>query len=355
MDITQRKSHFLTIVVYKDLVWDPPYITTNHYTQDIQNNIKKGTIIKFADDNNLVIGNKKYNSLIETVNFELEKIYQYTKANNLIINSEKSNYMIFKPTKPQNRDQTPTNDILINGKPLRKISEARYLGVIIDDKLNFKAHTSKVMKKLREATNALRCTRYSLSYKAKILIYHSLFASHLDYCSIVWHDKLNKKQWNEITKLQKKAIRICFNAKNKSHTAPLFKLAKVTPATKIYERDCILLVYRSTNEVTRSHQPAEINKLLKRDPIKYNTRLGWNKNIIKINRKYKKGDALYSILTEWNKPENDIYGNLGNISVVKEELKEEHINKITICIKPNCKLCEMDNTRMKLYEKYIQK
>ena len=116
-----------------------------------------------------------------------------------------------------------------------------------------------------------------------------------------------------------------------------------------------MLVYRSTNEVTRSHQPAEINKLLKRDPIKYNTRLGWNKNIIKINRKYKKGDALYSILTEWNKPENDIYGNLGNISVVKEELKEEHINKITICIKPNCKLCEMDNTRMKLYEKYIQK
>ena len=133
-----------------------------------------------------MIGNKKYNLLIETVNSELEKINQYTKANNLIINSEKSNYMIFKPTKTQNRDQTPSKDILINGKPLRKISEARYLGVILDEKLNFKAHTSKVMKKLREATNALRCTRFSLTYKAKILIYHSLFASHLDYCCLLY-------------------------------------------------------------------------------------------------------------------------------------------------------------------------
>ena len=120
-----------------------------------------------------------------------------------------------------------------------------------------------------------------------------------------------------------------------------------------YLCECILLVYKSTTETTRQHQPTEINKLLKREPIKYNTRLGWNKNKIRINRKYKNGDALYSILTERNKPDNDIYGNLGNISVVKEELEEEHINKIKTSKKINCKLCELDINRN--YEKYMLK
>ena len=103
----------------------------------------------------------------------------------------------------------------------------------------------------------------------------------------------------------------------------------------------------------RPHQPLEINKLFKREPISHNTRLGWNKNKLKINRKYKKGNALYSILSEWNKPENDIYGNLGNIYLVKKVLKEEHINKIKNCDLKKCKLCELDSRRN--YKKYMEK
>ena len=54
-----------------------PWSPSTHKTSKIT--LKKGTVIKFADDNNIVIGNKKYNILIETVNSELEKnlsVYQ---------------------------------------------------------------------------------------------------------------------------------------------------------------------------------------------------------------------------------------------------------------------------------------
>ena len=210
-----------------------------------------------------------------------------------------------------------------------------------------------MIQKLRQANNALRVTRYSLSFKAKMLIYHSLFSSHLEYCSIIWQDKLNKKQWDIITKLQKKAIRICFNARNKSHTAPLFKLAKIIPAERIFERDSILMVYKSTTELSKPQQPPEINKLFQSDEKPYNTRLGWNKNKININRNLKHGQAIYNIIKEWNKPENDKYGNLGNQYVCKQELKEDHLNKIKICEQNNCKLCELDINRN--YKKYMDK
>ena len=72
-----------------------------------------------------------------------------------------------------------------------------------------------------------------------------------------------------------------------------------------------------------------------------------------INRHYKKGQAVYNILNEWNKPENDKYGNMGNLYVLKQELKEDHIDKIKKCDKKICKLCEIDINRN--YEKYMQK
>ena len=325
----------------------------NNYTQCIDNAIDTGTMIRFADDTNIIIGSKNLDNLIDIVNGELEKISKYTIANNLIINSEKSQYMIFKPEKRNRVNNITNKQITINGKILQEVSEARYLGVIFDNKLSFKHHTSKVLNKLRVATNALRCTRYSLTYKAKILIYHSLFASHLDYCSIVWQDKLNKTQWNEITKLQKKAIRICFNAKNKSHTGPLLKLAKVIPADKTYERDCIQMVYKSTTELTKPIQPPEINKLFQSDNKIHNTRLGWNTNRIRINSKYKKGQTMYNIINEWNKHDNQKYGNMGNLFVLKQELKEDYLNNIKPCEKTNCKLCELDINRN--YKKYMEK
>ena len=48
-----------------------------------------------------------------------------------------------------------------------------------------------------------------------------------------------------------------------------------------------------------------------------------------------------------------LFGNLGNIYLVKKVLKEEHINKIKNCDLKKCKLCELDSRRN--YQKYMEK
>ena len=115
---------------------------------------------------------------------------------------------------------------------------------------------------MRESTNALRVCRYALNYKAKRTLYYALFNSHLEYGAYCYQDKLNKSQWQKITKLQKQCIRIIFNAKNTTHTAKLFKLSGITPAEKTYQKEAIKLVYKSTTELYQPNQPPEIAKLL---------------------------------------------------------------------------------------------
>ena len=78
------------------------------------------------------------------------------------------------------------------------MSSARFLGIIIDDKLNFKEQFNQLKEKVNDGVKALMCTRNILNYKAKMLLYHAAIKSHLDYCSITYFDKLGIGQINEL-------------------------------------------------------------------------------------------------------------------------------------------------------------
>lgn len=67
--------------------------------------------------------------------------------------------------------------IYINNCPIRKVKEAKFLGVIIDDKLNWLAHIDHVAKKLRSAA-AVLCRIGDCIPKEN---YRALFESHLTY------------------------------------------------------------------------------------------------------------------------------------------------------------------------------
>ena len=98
---------------------------------------------------------------------------------------------------------------------------------------------------------ALVATRSIMNYRAKLLIYHLLFQSHLNYGSICYFDKMNKNQLTILTKLQKRAVRILFRANRNVHTQKLFKLANITPIKNLYETEAIKFVFLYISDTTR--------------------------------------------------------------------------------------------------------
>ena len=59
---------------------------------------------------------------------------------------------------------------------------------------------------------------------------------------MTYMDKLSKTQMKELYSLQKKAVRLIFNARKNVHTEKLFKLTNIVPITKPYESECCKFV-----------------------------------------------------------------------------------------------------------------
>ena len=325
-------------------------IIFNTYTHDLKN-ATKSDLVCFADDSNFFMVDKDLTQLIRKANLELEKVQNYFTENTLMLNKAKSSYLIFKPKGAKN--VTTNEKVCINGIEIEQVKHARFLGIWLDDELNFKKQYEILYKKLEDTVKALGAVKYLLNYKTKILIYHSLFQSHVNYCTVAYFDKLNKGQIAELVGLQKKAIRRVFQAKYNVHTNKLFKLANITPIDKSYETEATKFMFQYISDNTKDLQPKAIQKILFQDAeITRNTRFYDDESKVRISHQYKKGQVVYNLLSNWNNASvNQRFA--GNLWSLKNIIREEINNELKPCEIKNCFMCNLDKN--KDYSRYMRR
>ena len=76
--------------------------------------------------------------------------------------------------------------IKLNGVALKRCSEYKYLGVYIDEKINWKKHVQYVCEKLAKVCGYFAKLRHCAGPKTIRMIYNALVFSHLKYCNIAW-------------------------------------------------------------------------------------------------------------------------------------------------------------------------
>ena len=91
--------------------------------------------IMYADDTSLVVNGKDLNALIQLLNTSLIDLCAWFKANRLSLNTTKTFYMIFHRTRIKHMSGV-ANSIVMDNTILVKTSSFKYLGVIVDHKLN---------------------------------------------------------------------------------------------------------------------------------------------------------------------------------------------------------------------------
>ena len=85
-------------------------------------------------------------------------------------------------------------------------SKIKYLGLILDNKLNWKPHITELCKKLSRAVGMLYKIRMLCPTSVLRSLYFSSFHSHLSYGLAVWGNA-SKIDINKILSLQKKAVK----------------------------------------------------------------------------------------------------------------------------------------------------
>lgn len=136
----------------------------------------------FADDTFLCAQNDDIELLEEEVNVQINKVYQWLASNKLTLNISKSKFMIIS-----NKKRIKSNfNVSINDSPLEKCDNYKYLGVIIDNKLNWKSHVEYISTKISKACGVLSKLRHCLSSRVLIEIYHALVHSYVRYGILTW-------------------------------------------------------------------------------------------------------------------------------------------------------------------------
>ncbi len=168
----------------------------------------------------------EFNDNVESkINSEIACINEWLKCNKLSLNISKCKYMIFHmPRKRINQLQLNIENIAID-----RVSDFNFLGLTINEHLNWKSHTDKLSNKISKTMGVLNKLKHFVPLNARVMIYNSLILSHLNYCILAWGYRCER-----ISKVQKRIVRILSISKYNAHTEPIFKLLSLLKVNDIF-------------------------------------------------------------------------------------------------------------------------
>ena len=216
---------------------------------DLANSSESLFALLFADDTTLQISSSNIQELYAIANKELITVSEWFRANKLTLNISKTKYILFRKTKMKvdfsnlclNIDNCPVDRI---GEGCKE-SSFKFVGIKIDEFLQFKEHMKSVRSKITSATFALSKVKNILPEYTKLTIYNSLVKSHLEYCNIAW-GKVSSKSLSELQTLQKKALRYVANVKGNAHVDPLFLKYKILNVNDMVDYSLGTFMYKYT-------------------------------------------------------------------------------------------------------------
>ena len=205
------------------------------YINDLPNVSNRLSCTLFADDTNFNFTHENYNDMVTILNSELVKINDWTIANRLTINVDKTELLLFT-----NRDiGTQTDQITLNGNHVRFVGQARFLGVIIDNSLSYGSHVDLVIGKVSKHAGILYRLRTKLPISSRINYYNAFILPYLSYNVVHWGGT-NACHLNPLITLQKRIIRTIAGKRFLDHTTPLFHNLNILKFHDLYKFHCVL-------------------------------------------------------------------------------------------------------------------
>ena len=189
----------------------------------------------FADDTNFSLTDNDYNGMVRTLNSELLKIQEWTVANRLTINNSKTELLLFS-----NKHTTHNNEqIFFNGNYVKYVDHAKFLGVFVDTKLNFKEHINYITKKISKHAGILYRIKHCLPTKTRLTYYNSFVLPYLNYNVLHW-GSTNDVHLRPLITIQKRIVRTIADADYLAHTTPLFRKFNILKLLDLYKFQAVV-------------------------------------------------------------------------------------------------------------------
>jgi len=201
------------------------------FIDDIAKCVPNAITILFADDAAFYVEDREFIAVIRKLEGVISCLSDWLCINKLIPHESKTKIMCLTT-----RIHPVPPTILFNGVELEWVENFKYLGVIINNKLNFGTHIDEVCQKLSRACGVIYSVSRILPQKTLRVLYHSLFYSHLTQNIILWGGA-PEYQTKQVRMLMNRVLRSILGVKFNSSYVPSI------PTIEMY-RKLDLLVFK---------------------------------------------------------------------------------------------------------------
>ena len=217
----------------------------------------------FADDTTLYEIGKNEKIASENLIKSLNIFNNWVSNNKLSLNWDKSKILTLG-------EKENLTAISIDNIQLDNVSSFKLVGLNIDHDLSWKPHIQSLIPKLKLALYSLNQIKYSAPLKTKLLLYNSIFLSHVTFGLPIWGNTFQSCT-KQIKILMKKAIRSIFCAEYNASTSPLYEESGLFNYNSLLDYHSILLA-RSI----RINNPDNLSPLLTTKEINTNMNIRSN-------------------------------------------------------------------------------
>ena len=214
------------------------------YINDLHFKLLRTTVQLFVDNACLLISNICKKTLQDEAKTELENLHLWMDANKLTLNSSKSNVLLINS---KLRDKGKFDNMKIKKSEICITSTVKYLGIYIDEELNFKNHIASIVAKISRGVSISYKIKNFLQTSTLLCVYYSLVHTHLSYGITIWVSTC-KSHFEKLSSLQNKAIRAVGGAKWNESSSPLYYKFKVLKFHDIYKYEFAKFMYHVQNK-----------------------------------------------------------------------------------------------------------
>lgn len=215
------------------------------YINDLTNVSNVLFPLLFADDSNMFVIGRNPDELINIMNNEMTKIVDWLRINKLSLNLMKTHFMIFRRSRTK---LTISKSLVIDNVTIQMVKETKFLGMIIDEHLNFGAHITNIKQKVSRGLGVLFKAKRYVHECTLLTLYYAFIYPYYTYCITIWGNTYST-YLDSLFKLQKRAVRIISGVKRFDSTGPLFSNLNLLTLKQLYMYSIQLFMFKYQNDI----------------------------------------------------------------------------------------------------------
>ena len=149
--------------------------------------IENGHVTMYADDTSSSNSISTVEDITRNFIPDIKNVMDWLKANNLSLDVMKTEFILTGTT----QNILKIGDLLairLQGHTVKGAYKAKYLGIVIDDKLTWKDHIDYVSLKIKHNLGIMKRVRNDIPKESLIALYRTMVEPYLRYCNNIWEN-----------------------------------------------------------------------------------------------------------------------------------------------------------------------